>query len=66
MTIGGMNLKDGKRRKVKLDMMVDAIGDRRVSTLKGSHYLSFRKYRLDNNIAPNTCNHELAYLKSGL
>lgn len=60
----GINLKDGKRRKNKLDMIVDGMGDRRVSTLKGSHYLAFRKHRLDKGIAPNTCNHELAYLKA--
>lgn len=45
-------------------MIVNGMGDRRVSTLQGSHYLVFRKYRLDKKISPNTCNHELAYLKT--
>lgn len=60
----GSNLKDGKRRLAKLIMISEAMGDLRVNRLHASHYLSFRKKRLDEGITPNTCNHDLAYLKT--
>lgn len=60
----GCNLKDGKRRLSKLNIIVSAIGDKKVSSLKAAHYLQFRKSRLDSGISPNTCNHDLAYLKA--
>ncbi|MBU3068777.1 tyrosine-type recombinase/integrase [Aestuariicella sp. G3-2] len=60
----GVNLKDGQSRKNKLDLMVAHIGDYRLSKLKPIHYLEFRKQRLTNGISPNTCNHDLVYLKT--
>lgn len=60
----GVSLKDGVKRKAKLIAAMNAIGDRRVSKLKSTHYLEYRKQRLESGITPNTCNHDLVYLKT--
>ncbi|WP_299776369.1 tyrosine-type recombinase/integrase [uncultured Pseudoteredinibacter sp.] len=60
----GANLKDGEARKRKLLHIIKDIGDLRVSHLKPGHYLAYRKKRLDSGISPNTCNHDLVYLKT--
>jgi len=60
----GVNLKDSKRRKAKLDLIVNKMGDFKVSKFKPQHYLEFRKQRLDDGISKNTCNHDLVYLKT--
>ncbi|MCV6620328.1 MAG: tyrosine-type recombinase/integrase [Cellvibrionaceae bacterium] len=60
----GVNLKDGERRKVKLERMVEAVGDVRISRFRADHFLQYGKNRLDSGIAKSTCNHELMYLKA--
>lgn len=60
----GCHLKDHKKRYSKLQYLVPMIGDRPISKLRPAHYLDFRKHRINNGITANTCNHDLAYLKT--
>lgn len=60
----GCNLKDGKNRTVQLLNIARDMGDLRADKLKPSHYLAYRKKRLESGISANTCNHDLAYLKT--
>lgn len=60
----GVNLKDGKARKAKIDNVIASIGDKKYSVFKPAHFLSYRRRRLEANVSKNTCNHDLAYVKT--
>lgn len=60
----GNNLKDGEKRLSKLRFIIKGMGDYRLSAFKAKHYLSYRNKRLESGISANTCNHDLAYLKT--
>lgn len=60
----GINLKDGLARKGKLSNIVSALGDCTYRAFSSSRYISYRTDRLASGISKNTCNHDLAYLKT--
>lgn len=60
----GKTLKDGARRKIKLDYMVDRLGNPIARLLKMEEYIKDRSNRLSDGFSPKTCNNELSYLKA--
>lgn len=63
-TYFGSSLKDGEKRYNKLLFLVNLMGDIHIKKLRPYHYMNFRKQRLNDGLSKNTCNHDLAYLKT--
>ncbi len=60
----GKNLKDGSRRKTKLQAMAKAMNNPLATKFKANQFTDYRSNRITNGTHPNTLNHELAYLKA--
>jgi len=59
----GTNLRDGKRRLIKLQALAKGLGDPVAAKLEPQVYSQHRRVRLDSGLAPKTMNNELGYLK---
>lgn len=62
--LSGAHLKDGERRKAKLNHLAAALGDPVARTLKANHFVAYRSARISAGISPKTMNNELGYLNS--
>ena len=62
--LSGVHLKDGERRKAKLNHLAVALGDPIAKTLKANHFVAYRSARISAGISPKTMNNELGYLNS--
>lgn len=67
----GHALKDGKKRKGKLDSLCDRLGNPVARKFTGEDFLRYRKTRLETKVArrekltsPNTLNHDHTYLSA--
>jgi site-specific recombinase XerD len=60
----GIHLKDGVRRKSKLERLAIALGDPAARKLESKNFVAYRSMRIAAGIAPKTINNELAYLDS--
>jgi len=60
----GVHLKDGVRRKSKLERLAFALGDPVARKLESKNFVAYRSIRIASGIAPKTMNNELAYLDS--
>lgn len=61
----GYSLKDGTKRKRKLDMMARLLGNPRATDLTASDFAAYRQRRLDmDGVSQNTVNREQAYLSA--
>lgn len=61
----GHTLKDGHRRKRKLDAMADHLGNPRATSFTASQFATYRRVRMENDgVGENTINHEHAYLNA--
>lgn len=60
----GIHLKDGVRRKSKLERLAVALGDPVARKLESKNFVAYRSMRIASGIAPKTMNNELAYLDS--
>jgi integrase len=58
----GQYLKDGERRKRKLDAMVEGIGNPSARKLTSKEFAHWRAMRSEQGISPKTLNNELGYL----
>ncbi|MCO1336001.1 tyrosine-type recombinase/integrase [Microbulbifer sp. OS29] len=70
-SLHGHTLKDGSKRKVKLDAICKRLGNPLARTFTGEDFLRYRKQRLseklksrDTLVSPNNLNHEQAYLSA--
>jgi len=62
--LSGIHLKDGERRKAKLNHLAVALGDPIGKSLKANHFVAYRSARIAAGISPKTMNNELGYLNS--
>lgn len=62
--LSGVHLKDGERRKAKLNHLAIALGDPVAKSLKANHFVACRSTRISAGISPKTMNNELGYLNS--
>lgn len=62
--LSGVHLKDGERRKAKLNHLTIALGDPVAKSLKANHFVAYRSVRISAGISPKTMNNELGYLNS--
>lgn len=62
--LSGVHLKDGERRKAKLNHLAIALGDPVAKSLKANHFVAYRSARISAGISPKTMNNELGYLNS--
>lgn len=62
--LSGVHLKDGERRKAKLNHLAIALGDPVAKSLKANHFVAYRSMRISAGISPKTMNNELGYLNS--
>ena len=62
--LSGVHLKDGERRKAKLNHLAVALGDPVAKSLKANHFVVYRSMRISAGISPKTMNNELGYLNS--
>lgn len=62
--LSGVHLKDGERRKAKLNHLAVALGDPVAKSLKANHFVAYRSARISAGISPKTMNNELGYLNS--
>lgn len=62
--LSGVHLKDGERRKAKLNHLAVALGDPVAKSLKANHFVAYRSARISAGISPKTLNNELGYLNS--
>lgn len=61
----GHTLKDGEKRKRKLDAMADRLGNPRATSFKVSDFATYRRLRMeDDGVGENTLNHEHTYLSA--
>lgn len=60
----GQNLRDSARRKAKLIMITDALGDPVARKLTAVHFAKYRTERLNAGISPRTVNNELGFLRA--
>ncbi|WP_372985512.1 tyrosine-type recombinase/integrase [Marinobacter sp.] len=60
----GKYLRDGERRYRHLKRMAEAFGNPTASKLTANDYLVYRALRVEEDIAPKTCNNELGYLNA--
>ncbi len=60
----GHFLKDGKRRKAKMLMIADQLGDPVGSSLTSIEYIRWRSKRAQEGKAPKTLNNDLTYLSA--
>lgn len=60
----GYELKDGKKRKQKLEATIRGVGDSIASKFQPAQFLQYRKKRLEDGISANTVNKEKVYLSS--
>ncbi|WP_299940175.1 tyrosine-type recombinase/integrase [uncultured Microbulbifer sp.] len=70
-SLHGYTLKDGKKRKSKLDGICKRLGNPLARNFSGEDFLLYRKNRLsekqerrDKLVSPNNLNHEQAYLSA--
>lgn len=62
--LSGVHLKDGERRKSKLNHLAAALCDPVAKSLKANHFVAYRSARISVGISPKTMNNELGYLNS--
>ncbi|WP_394183392.1 tyrosine-type recombinase/integrase [Marinomonas posidonica] len=62
--IHGHFLKDGKRRKAKMLMIADQLGDPVGSSLSSTQYIRWRAKRAKEGRKPKTLNNDLTYLSA--
>lgn len=60
----GQNLRDAARRKSKLIMITDALGDPVAQQLTAIDFARYRTERLNADISPRTVNNELGFLRA--
>ncbi|PHQ27409.1 integrase [Marinobacter guineae] len=61
----GHTLKDGEKRKRKLDAMADRLRNPRATSFKVSDFATYRRLRMENDgVGENTLNHEHTYLSA--
>ncbi|WP_285960738.1 phage integrase [Pseudomonas tohonis] len=60
----GHSLRDGERRRSKLDLLAKRLRDPVASRLDPQVYTQDRRVRLDSGTSPKTLNNELGYLRS--
>jgi site-specific recombinase XerD len=60
----GSQLKDGKGRKRLLHYFAEKVGDPFAADFTQANFTGYRETRLEQGIAPNTINHEHAYLRA--
>ncbi|RYY01594.1 MAG: integrase [Gammaproteobacteria bacterium] len=60
----GVHLKDGIRRKSKLQRLCLALGDPIAKKIESKNFVAYRSMRIANGIAPKTMNNELSYIDS--
>jgi integrase len=62
--LSGAHLKDGERRKAKLNHLAVALGDPVAKSFKANQFVAYRSARISSGISPKTMNNELGYLNS--
>ena len=62
--IHGHTLADGAGRLSNMLFIIEKMGNPKAGNFSENDYLSFRVKRLADGISENTCNHDLAHLKS--
>ncbi|UTW09316.1 phage integrase [Pseudomonas benzenivorans] len=60
----GHSLRDGERRRSKLDQLARRLGNPRAAKLDPQAYAHDRRVRLGQGVSPKTLNNELGYLRS--
>jgi len=62
--VHGRHLKDGARRRNKLDAIVTSLGDPWAHRLTAADWTAYRSRRLTEGASPSTVNHDHAYLRA--
>ena len=62
--VHGYALRDGIKRKSKLDLITVALGDPAAKKLRATDFATYRLDRLKSGIAAKTLNNELGYLRA--